>query len=69
MTNLFHSFIPEPVTAQAGGETDADVSHNHRDEAQSLGAQREIHDSGKDRADSHRGGIRETQGFSTAGVG
>ena len=35
------------MTAQAGGETDADVSHNHRDEAQSLGAQREIHDSGR----------------------
>ena len=33
---LLPSFIPEPVMAQAGGETDADIPHNHRDEAQSL---------------------------------
>ena len=67
--NLLHLFIPEPVMAQAGGETDADAPLSHRDEAQSLGAQREIHDSGKDGAASDRGGTRDTQGFSPAGVG
>lgn len=57
------------LVARAGGETDADAPLNHRYEAQSLGAQREIHDSGKDGAASDRGGTRDTQGFSPAGVG